>query len=510
MNSFLSWPAALGLVAAFLITAALVRRGAPRERRRLKRVALFLAAYLLALGVSELAAILEWPRTMAVAGNVAGFVAWLALIEITALAVFKLLLPRLRVEWPSIVGDLFVGGAFLVLIVAGLRDVGVDPTSILATSAVVTAILALSLQATLGNIIGGVALQLDRSVRVGDWLQLDNGTQGRVREIRWRHTVIETRDWNTIIVPNSSLLAANIVILGKREDKPRQTRIWVYFNIDFRYRPTQVIQTVEEALRAPPAMPGVAQDPPPNCVCLDFANDARESYCLYAVRFWLTDLNQDDPTSSLVRQRLYAALRRASIPLAIPAAQIFIDQDEPERRERKRRRELDERLATLDSVEFLRVLNQDELEHVASALQPAPFSPGETIAHQGAEAHWLYILSEGEAEVRIAAGDFDRHVAHLKAPTFFGEMGLMTGDKRRATVIATTPVHCYKLHRDDFKQILTQRPAVAEEISTILATREFELQAVREDLDSVNREQRVGDASTKLLSRIRDFFGLAE
>ena len=100
--------------------------------------------------------------------------------------------------------------------------------------------------------------------------------------------------------------------------------------------------------------------------------------------------------------------------------------------------------------------------------------------------------------------------AHLKAPSFFGEMGLMTGDRRRATVIATTPVHCYKLHRDDFRHILTQRPAVAGEISTILATREVELQSAQDHLDAATRDQQVGDASTRLLSRIRDFFGLAE
>src|SRR5262249_27508278 len=162
---------------------------------------------------------------------------------------------------------------------------------------------------TLGNILGGVALQLDGSIHEGDWIQLENGRQGRVRAVRWRHTVLETRDWSTIIVPNAQLLANNITILGKRDDRhvPQRTRVW--FNVDFRFSPTKVIQVVTEALVGA-NIQGVATDPPPNVLCMDFTKERRESFATYAVRYWLTDLAADDPTSSRVRARIYTALRR--------------------------------------------------------------------------------------------------------------------------------------------------------------------------------------------------------
>lgn len=506
----IGWQAPILIVAAFLLTAALVRPAIPRVRRRLRRVAFFSAAYLVALAVAYFGRYLPFDNVIAVASNVGGILGWIAIIEIAAIAVFKLILPRMGMDLPSIVADLSIGAALLVLVIAGLRQFGVEPSSIVTTSAVVTGILALSLQTTLGNVIGGVALQLDRSIRVGDWIQLENGRQGKVREIHWRHTVIETRDWDTIIVPNSSLLAANIIILGKRDGEPLQHRMWVYFNVDFRFRPSHVIRTAEEALQAAPSIHGMADVPPPNCVCLDFARDQRESYSLYAVRYWLTIIADDDPTSSRVRQRLFAALKRAGIPLAIPAAQLFVDQDSAERRMQKQQSDMEQRLAALGSIDFLELLDDNEREFVAKGLQPAQFSAGENIAVQGREAHWMYILTEGSAEVRISDGDQEQIVATLEAPTILGEMGLMTGEPRSATVVATSPVHTYRLYRDNFQQILSDRPQLVEAISKILATRAVELRSAREQLDISTREAQITDASTHLLSKISAFFGLSE
>jgi small-conductance mechanosensitive channel/CRP-like cAMP-binding protein len=506
----IGWQSAVLIVISFLLTAALVRPAIPRVRRRLRRAAFFSLAYLLALATVYLGAYLPYEQVVPVATNVAGILGWIAIIEISAVAIFKLIFPRLGIDLPSIVDDLSIGAALFILVVAGLRQFGVDPASIVTTSAVVTGILALSLQTTLGNVIGGVALQLDRSIRVGDWIQLENGRQGLVREIHWRHTVIETRDWDTIIVPNSSLLAANIIILGKRDGEVLQHRMWVYFNVDFRYRPSFVIRTAEEAIQAAPPIRGVAEHPLPNCVCLDFAKDQRESYSVYAVRYWLTIIAEDDPTSSRVRQRLFAALKRAGIPLAIPAAQLFVDQDSAERRIQKHKSDVDARLLALGNIDFLNLLDADELEFVAAGLQPGQFSAGENITVQGREAHWLYILTEGTADVLITEGNQEQMVASLEAPTIVGEMGLMTGEPRSATVVATSPVHTYRLFRDNFQQILSDRPQLMEAISRVLATRDVELRSAREQLDVHAKEAQIDDASTHLLGKISEFFGLSK
>ena len=135
---------------------------------------------------------------------------------------------------------------------------------------------------------------------------------------------------------------------------------------------------------------------------------------------------------------------------------------------------------------------------------------GEAITRQGAEAHWLYLITKGKAEVRVSV-DGDRlseKVATLDTGDFFGEMGLMTGELRTATVIALSDVECYRLDREAFKETLQSRPEIAEDISTILARRRVELEATREDLNEETKKNRMRFHQGDLLRRIKNYFTL--
>lgn len=446
------------IAAAIVVIAALFRLVPAAPRKRLRRSVLLFALDIVcagALALSTWIAAEPLARAFAITSAVLEV---LLIINLAALAIFDLLLRLVRWSCPDIVHDLVVGAAYLVATGWLMHRSGVDVTSIVATSAVVTAVIGLSLQATLGNVVGGLALQVDDSIREGDWIELENKTQGQVKQVRWRHTVLETRDWDTLIVPNSLLLAQSIRVLGKRGGKPIQHRMWVYFGVDFRYAPGVVIQCVNDALRSAP-IANMASDPPAHCICVDLAREHRDSFAYYAVRYWLTNLSADDPTSSLVRERIYAALKRAGLPLAVPAVMTFVSQDDAEHESRKRARESSFRMAALEGVVLFARLSAEEKQSLAETVRPAPFTRGEVITRQGARAHWLYILTKGEAEVRVATDDGrEQKVADIAAPSFFGEMALMTGEPREATVIAKNEVECLRLDKDDFQAVLARRP----------------------------------------------------
>jgi hypothetical protein len=472
---------------------------------------LLFAFYAVTIAAGELFDLLGAPFTSTAVplGYAAQALEVLLIINLVAFALFDLLFHLIKWDYPDIVHELSVGAAYLVAAIWLMHHSGVNLSSIVATSAVVTAVIGLSLQATLGNVVGGLALQLDDSIHEGDWVELENKVQGRVCQIRWRHSVIETRDWDTLIVPNSQLLAQTIKVLGKRSGDRAPHRMWVYFSVDFRFAPGQVISIVTEALQAAP-IANVAAEPKAHCILYDLGKENRDSYAFYAVRYWLTDLASDDPTSSLVRERIYAALRRAQMPLALPATTVFLSEDDPEHAERKRNREHAFRLTALQNVELFAQLSDEERGKLAEAVRMAPFSAGEIVTRQGATAHWLYILTKGKAEVRLtgAAGE-EKKVAELKAPSFFGEMALMTGAPREATVIAMTDVECLRLDKDDFQEILARRPEIAKEMSTILAQRRVELVAVRDNLDADAKKRKMVSEGSKILESIRDFFGLS-
>jgi small-conductance mechanosensitive channel/CRP-like cAMP-binding protein len=504
----------LGAHAEFMIIAGglvglayLINRFAPQKRRRIRRVLILFGLYLLAVVVSSALHVAGFGRIWRVCHIAAELLQEWTAISLSAVAVFDLALPRTRIEIGALASDLVVGLAYVVSAIVVLIDEGFNPQSVLGASAVASAVFALSLQSTLGNILGGIAIQIDGSIRVGDWIALENGRQGKVRDIRWRHTAIETRDWDTIIVPNSGLLAQSFTILGRRTAEPLRHRMWVYFNVDFRYPPSQVISVVTDALQAAP-IPNVAADPKPHAICMDLAKDTRDSFAYYAARYWLTDLAVDDPTSSIVRGRIYASLRRAGIPLARPTSTTFIGTNEEDDDRTRLLRQQKRRLAAVESVELFAGLTQEERDFVAQHLHYAPFAAGETVTRQGAVAHWLYILTTGRVEIRHAHEGKKMLIATVEAPGFFGEMGLMTGAPRTADVVAATDIECYRLDKEGFAKIVTGRPEAVKQLSETLAKRRMDTITADEQLDVGAQSKRQAQEQAAILNRIETFFGL--
>ncbi len=499
---------AVALSLGVALVGALVGRFAPSHRPQVRRALYLVGLYWLALG-AHLVFVAAGASDATLGGFLRHTLSLLAIattIKLAGLLVFDLLLPRVGLELPSIVEDLALGTAYLVVLLVTLRGAGMELSGLVTTSAVVTGIVALSFQATLSNVIGGLALQLDHSFAVGDWVQLPDGKQARVREIRWRYTRFETRDWSTLIVPNATLLNSNLLVLGKREGEPLQHRMWVYFHVDFRFSPDEVNRVVNEALRASP-IPHVAERPPPVCLCLDLAHPQRDSVGLYVAWYWLTDLARDEPTSSLVRARIHAALARAGIPLAIPARQVFLEPTDA-RRARKQEGDRAARELALDSVGLFGTLTTDERESLLRELERVPFAGGEVITKQGAAERHLYVLTEGVAEIWIASEGQERLVTELRSPTFFGEMSLVSGEPRAATVRAKTAVVCYRLAPEPLRDLFEHRATLVEELCLMLAERQTALDAARDHLDLAARSARAGQETKRLLDRMRRLFGL--
>ena len=495
------WWAAL----LFLAVIFVVFHFRPGERRRV-RSTLILFALSLALVLAAAGCLTrhmdpgDWIyRTLR---GLSFFTLATAIVNVASVFTFSVALRAVRLEPPEIAQDLIVALVYVTIALGVLTQSGVDLRGIVATAAVLTAVIGLSLQDSLGNIIGGTFLQAEQMIRVGDWIKVDD-VEGRVKTTRWRHTSIETRNWDTVVIPNSVLVKARVTIVGRRGGSALQHRQWVYFQVNLHYSPTKVIETVERALRAEP-IPCVSKSPEVHCLLTDMKNGDGT----YAVRYWLADLAKPDPTDSLIRTRVYVALHRANIPLAVPSQSVVIT-EESSHRDQLHTREMEQRMAALRDVELFQPLTDNERDEIAAKLVAAPFVRGEAITQQGAEAHWLYIMTEGEADVRVAIDGVSRQVGSLQGGDYFGEMGLMTGEPRSATVIAQTDVKCYRLGKEAFKDILRRRPELAEDISATLARRRVGLDAARQEASEEGLRDRVKTTQKAFLHCMRDFFGLA-
>jgi small-conductance mechanosensitive channel/CRP-like cAMP-binding protein len=484
-----------------LYAAALMTRRAEPQHHRLRVLSFWLGAHLVALVIDAALRVGELH-----AGNEFRTVAWVlgavTFIGAGTSVLFHGVLARARVSLPRIVEDVLVGLLSVLAAVTAASRAGANLSGIIATSAVITAVLGFSLQDVIGNVASGLALQLDTSIEVDDWIKVNDMT-GRVVEVSWRHTAIETRNWETILVPNLLLLRNPVTVLGRRHGKPRLWRRWVYFHVDWRHQPSDVMEVVQSAVRGA-EIARVATDPAPSCVLMDMA----DTYGRYALRYWLTDLAVDDPTDSEVRTRIYFALQRADIRLATPSQAVTVSQETPEAPLARSARQIERRKAALKSVGFFNTLEESEFDELACALRYAPFTAGEVITRQGAEAHWLYLVEEGTAAVNIREGATSSEVARLLGPTVFGEMSLLTGAPRSATVTAVTDVECFRLDSSAFRGVVARRPELAAHFAEVLATRGAALRAAREGLDA--ESARIGQevAERDLFQRIRTFLKL--
>lgn len=173
-------------------------------------------------------------------------------------------------------------------------------------------------------------------------------------------------------------------------------------------------------------------------------------------------------------------------------------------RQANEKREMERRLQAVQRTSLFAKLPPEEQLTLAQHLVHAPFVRGDTLTRQGAVAHWLYLIVQGEAEVLVDNAGARTRITTLRDGDFFGEMGMLTGEPRSATVMAASDVDCYRLDKIGFAKVLMARPSMAEEISAVLEQRRQELDnRLKQAIQTSPRSY-----SDDLLARIKSFFGV--
>lgn len=490
-----------------VVFAALALAGAVlfrKERRLLAGLAILLGVSLVLRAAGAGLAELGLPAAARTTTFLALLLQGIGFVNLGAIVLFDVFVPAVRLSPPRLLRDLLTAFAYVVLALGLFAREHVDVSGIVATSAVLTAVIGLSLQDSLANVMGGVAVQLDRSIRPGDWIRVGDHA-GRVLEIGWRRTTLEARNGDGLVVPNSLLVKSAVVVEGRSGETPPLQRRSVTVGLGYGVRPEEAIAVLEEALRAdPPAH--VSAVPPPDVVLLGL----KEWEIEYGIRYWLKEPARSDVADSAVRVRALHALRRAGFEPALPLHSHLVEREDGERRARRAEEEVAARVAALSAAAVFGALTPAELRGLADHLVAAPYAPGEPIVRQGEEGRDLFVLARGGVDVLFRVPwAAPRIVASLEAPDVFGEMGPLAGEPRRATVVAgARGASCWRLGMEPLKELFAARPQLADEMSQELARREVRLAAAREGLSEEATRGRLAAEGSSLSGRIRNFFGL--
>jgi small-conductance mechanosensitive channel len=184
--------------------------------------------------------------------------------------------------------------------------------TLVATSGVVAIIFGLALQNTLGDVFSGVALTLGKVYEIGDWVQLSDGTAGRVTETNWRSTNLLTGANNIVVLPNSMLARQGLTSLSRPDETHRMT-------LSVRFAATQRPRFVEDAMRSVlQASTRIVQDPPPDVALTSIDAIAIAVELQFRVASLAAGTSAQNEIIDLIHERCGAS----GLALAVPAESL--------------------------------------------------------------------------------------------------------------------------------------------------------------------------------------------
>jgi len=407
-----------------------------------------------------------------------------ALASINALV--ALLLNPFRADrvpdyFPTIVQDAIVIGVFLL---AGIFLLG---EKWLTLSAVGGFVIGFALQDTLGNMFAGLAIQVEKPFRVGHWIAVAN-YEGVVTEITWRATKLRTKTGNAVILPNNILSKEAIT---NYSEPAAPTRLFVDLGISYDAAPNDVKRVLVQALGG---LDLPLKTPAPEVVVVDFGASA----IVYRIKFWIADFAADDRARDQVRTAAYYALKRHGIEIPYPMQVQYLREERPSRSE-ERVRELDRLVASID---LFAPLSDGDRAALIAASSERLYGAGEAIVRQGQPGDSMFVICRGE--VRVTLEPTGQEVARVGAGGYFGEMSLLTGEPRTATVSAIDDAVILEITADTFRRLAMVHPAVIEQISLEVAARREGLERSRE---VATVAAVVPEARRSFLARVQKFLG---
>jgi small-conductance mechanosensitive channel/CRP-like cAMP-binding protein len=402
-----------------------------------------------------------------------------------------------QITIPHFLREVVAGIIFLVALLLVLSygyHAEAQLKGLLAGSGVAAIIVGFAGQNLFAGIIGGISIQINRPYKVGDWLQVGERF-AEVKEINWRSTRLCTNDDIYLDIPNNEMVSHQIVNLHyPTEIHAMRIRVGIDYNVP----PNRV----KDALgRAAQSAKNVVPHPPVKVFLVDFADHA----VIYEIKYYMGNHSRINETNDAVRTNVWYELKRRGITIPFPIRRLQVER----KAAASRQEEYEEARAILRDEALFECLSDEQINNLVQRSRVSYFGRGEHVIREGAEGDSMFVLLRGAAEVSVSKNGTSIPVAALKAPDCFGEMSLLTGERRTATVRAETDCQVMEIGKPVMAEVLRASPDCLERLSELLAKRKMETEGVlKEAAFPVQAERKEREYTATFLRRLRTFFEL--
>lgn len=433
--------------------------------------------------------------------NIAAVIAlWMAIVRAgTYIVIDWFLRAKREMNIPTITRDFALAICYIIIAMIVLKNkTNINLGSLLTTSAILTAVIGFAMQDTLGNLFSGLALQMEHPYQIGDWIGFE-GIEGRVVGITWKSTKILTRAEEMVFVPNNTIAKSRLTNFSR--PSPRHISS-IEIGASYNDPPHKVRKAVIEVIKNHPA---ILKSFEPAVRVIKY-----DSFSInYRAVFAVDDFANEGKIKCDILNDIWYKFRRHGIKIPYPM-QEQMDISVIEQREMKRlSRAKDEAEIedTISKIDLFSKLGAEVRKDLTGRIAVLEYAEGEAIVHQGGPPGPMFIIKEGECAV-LASGEAGGsvEVARLKAMQFFGEMSVLTGQPRTATVKATKDTTCYEVEKEDLIAIFSNNTEALSKVSEVLTERQIALEKHKTKLsaDAITKAEQ----EKQLVNKIKSFLGL--
>ncbi|SEI15836.1 mechanosensitive ion channel domain-containing protein [Pseudomonas asplenii] len=334
---------------------------------------------------------------------------------------------------------------FLIAIIAAAAYVLDLPVKgVLATSGAFAIIVGLALQSTLSDVFSGIVLNTTKPYQVDDWISID-GTEGRVVDIDWRATRLQTSQGSLAVVPNSLAAKARIINFSRPSDVHG---LAISLEVSPHVRPNVVVEALERAVLG---CRSLLTKPAPS-VALKSSSAAGVEY---EISGFVVSMGLKREVSNQLYDLAFRHLQASGVSLLSTAESNLAATISRPR-------------ALLESSPIFSTLRSEEKETFSQNMVSQLFRAGSMILPRGEVSDHLFIIESGVVSVTLFRGDKPSEAARMGPGEVIGEAGILSEQGVPADFTAKTDCLLYRVEKEYLKPCLDARHDIGEAMKSLL------------------------------------------
>jgi len=364
-------------------------------------------------------------------------------------------------------------------------------SSIIASTGALGFFITFATRNMISDIVSSISLQNNKLLAIGDWIEFRDFDINRyqVKKMDFRYVTL-LNDANQLTrIPNQRVLTMPFVNISQQ---PNGSMRHIDLQIGVHNNEDRIIEILESAADyVCNTIPGFINNFSVNVISLT------PNMAIYRVLYRCEPTLSFIQTQGMMTRQAIRFLKGAGIilgPIGHARTAVEIAQTT-----------IETRFMELYPYGVLKVLSVDEARQLASQVQLIHFSPTSVVTQQGNTESCMYLVAEGCVEVFINQNESSLSIAKLWPGDCFGEMSLLTGEKRSATIVANKFSTLIQINKEDIEPLLTKNALLIEKLSKLLAERSAHNES---KLNHINQTNLINQNRQSIAKRILSFFAI--